>query len=299
MPAPWPPPPYPCPMSDLLPPPLPLPPLPVRAPALAELAPQVIEGIRAQRLPFPTHHGEARRPVERGEVPHLESPRLALLEPQPHDANAVLHLVVQGDPIAVQVDRRRQRLECLPRGDGDGLVHVECNSRFDEVLPGRHAVELPPEPRGNLLGRGLCQPAAGAAPVKPEPLERPANPRLIGVWRVAREQGIDEGGPGCARELLRERVRQGLRVPLEEEPRVFHGPDHHEPFPPSLPLECDRGRSAPAVSPAWGSLSGRLSSSCRYTDAVPSATSSIAFTSTPRPSAQESTDSWNRWRARP
>ena len=50
---------------------------------------------------------------------------------------------------------------------------------------------------------------------------------------------------------------------------------------------------------AYGSCFGSGSSSERYTDAVPSAVSSIAFTSTPRRSAHSARPSSNRWRGSP
>src|SRR5437899_9238428 len=85
------------------PPPCPRQALPLAARQPAQLAAQLLERVRSHGLPLATDDGEAHRPIERGQVARLQPPRLTLLKAQPHHPHPLLHLVVHGHSVAIQV----------------------------------------------------------------------------------------------------------------------------------------------------------------------------------------------------
>ena len=117
------------------PPPCPRQALPLAARQPAQLAAQLLERVRSHGLPLATDDGEAHRPIERGQVTRLQPPRLTLLKAQPHHPHPLLHLVVHGHSVAIQVDGRGKRFERATRGLGYQFVYVERHPRVDEGVP--------------------------------------------------------------------------------------------------------------------------------------------------------------------
>src|SRR6266566_2728714 len=152
----------------------------------AQLATQVLQRIGPHRLALAPEHCEADRPVERGQIARLQPPCLAFLETQPHHADPLLHLVIHGHAVPVEVDRCRERIQGTALGFRHHLIYVELQPCVDELVPRADPRELGREPGGHVFRGRLRQPPARASPIGSEPLERAPDPCLIGVRRMAR-----------------------------------------------------------------------------------------------------------------
>src|SRR3989442_4012348 len=145
----------------------------------AQLAAQVLQRIGPHRLALAPEHCEADRPVERGQIARLQPPCLAFLETQPHHADPLLHLVIHGHAVPVEVDRCRERIQGTALGFRHHLIYVELQPCVDELVPRADPRELGREPGGHLFRCCLRQPPARASPIGSEPLERASDPCLI------------------------------------------------------------------------------------------------------------------------
>src|SRR5438552_2940628 len=235
----------------------------------AQLAAQLLQRIRPHRLTLAPDDRKADRSVERGQIPWLQASRLALLEAQPDDADPLLHFVIHRHAITVQVDGRRECLEDTAFRIGHYLVYVEHQARVDKLVPRADPRELGRQSGAHVLRGRLGQPSPRAPPVEAEPLERAPHTYLVGMRRVAGEQGLDQGCPRGVGKLRRKRARERLDVALEQEAEIAHRLDPHQALVPALSLERDRRRAAPRVAPdrALGELRS-LDARARHAEAV-------------------------------
>src|SRR2546429_181241 len=99
---------------------------PLLARQAAELAPQVLQRVGTHRLTLAAQYRKTHRTIEGRQVAGLEPARLSLLEPQPDHARPLLHVVIHGHAVAVQVNRRRQRVELVAHDveQGAGVIRL-------------------------------------------------------------------------------------------------------------------------------------------------------------------------------
>src|SRR6266550_838651 len=223
-------------------------PLAIRAGQARQLPVQLRQRIGAHRFPFTTLHDEPDRPVQLGEVALPQASRLSLFQSYAHHPPARLHFVLERDPIAVQVDRRGQRVEARTLGRGNGGFHVQREARVEELLPRADLLQPLREPRGNRRRGGVRQLPPRAPPVQAEPVERLAQPAGLRVRRGAGEQRVHQGGARRARELRGKRGGQRLDFPLQHESEVGHRADQEQARVTAPCLEHDLGRAAVGVA---------------------------------------------------
>src|SRR5258705_147781 len=98
------------------PPPTPSPhqPASLAASQTRQRLPEFLQVLGPHGVALAPHHAEAPRPVPRRQVARLQPPGLAVAQSQTRHTHAVLDLVVDGDAIAVQMQRCGQRIEPRP-----------------------------------------------------------------------------------------------------------------------------------------------------------------------------------------
>jgi len=120
---------------------------------LRQLAPQVFRALPTHRGVPAAHDREPHRAIEGREIAPLQAPRLAFFETQPHEADPVFDRVLEWDPIPIEVHGLWQRIEPCALRLRDDRIHIELESRGQEVLPGAHSRELRGDPFGHTLRR--------------------------------------------------------------------------------------------------------------------------------------------------
>src|SRR5206468_8019623 len=137
-----------------------------------QLAAQVLQRIGPHRLALAPEHCEADRSVERGQIARLQPSCLAFLETQPYHADPLLHLVIHGHAVPVEVDGCRERIQGTALGFRHHLIYVELQPCVDERVPRADPRELRRELGGHVFRGRLRQPPARASPIGSEPLDR-------------------------------------------------------------------------------------------------------------------------------
>src|SRR2546422_5103505 len=124
-------------------------------------------------------------------------------------------LVIHGHAVPVEVDRCRERIQGTALGFRYHLIYVELQPCVDELVPRADPRELGREPGGHVFRGRLRQPPARASPIGSEPLERAPDPCLIGVRRMAGEQGLHQRSEEHTSEL-QSRLHLVCRLLLEK-----------------------------------------------------------------------------------
>ena len=132
---------------------------------------------------------------------------------------------------------------------GQQRLDVEPQSRSHELVPRSHLAQLRRDQLANPVRRCGLERAPRATPVLPHPLRGPAQPALVGVGRLAREERRDQRLTRGIRQVLGKRRGQRLRFPLQHETEVADLPHRHQPLAPAAPLEHHRGGTALRVAP--------------------------------------------------
>jgi hypothetical protein len=77
----------------------------------AQLPAQVLERIGPHGVTLAAEHREAHRPVERRQIPRLQAAGLPFLEAETHHPDALLDVIINGDPVAIQMHGAWQGIE--------------------------------------------------------------------------------------------------------------------------------------------------------------------------------------------
>src|SRR6266566_4257375 len=80
----------------------------MQGPKSAQSVSQLLERARAHGLVLATGYGIPHRPIEGRQILGMEPARLSFLQPQPHHADAMLHVIIHGLPVTIEEGGRGQ-----------------------------------------------------------------------------------------------------------------------------------------------------------------------------------------------